>query len=151
MDILLLKLFKRTLLSVKKSLAKSKKIKHNQTRSENFGICFYVIRERLCQRLISRKETGHFPIFSPDFLFIFNFPNNINLKRFSNSRGHPYTKNIISNSIFHFACTKSKLHGNLVKCQNILSSIAVFLLLPKFIIELINPISKSKKRRILFR
>ena len=45
--------------SVTKYFAKSKKIKENWTRPENIVICFCVIFDRYCQKLIFEAETGH--------------------------------------------------------------------------------------------
>lgn len=44
---------------VTKYLTKSKKIRHNLIRRENFGTCFCVIFGRYCQISISGGETGH--------------------------------------------------------------------------------------------
>ena len=44
---------------VTKYLTKSKKIRQNLIRRENYGICFYVIFGRYCQISVSGGETGH--------------------------------------------------------------------------------------------
>ena len=45
--------------SVTKYFAKSKKIKENWTRAENFVIGFCISFDRYCQKLIFEGETGH--------------------------------------------------------------------------------------------
>ena len=53
-------LAKKTVQSVTKYFAKSKKLSQKWTRQENFGIWFHVSFDRYCQKLIFGGETTQF-------------------------------------------------------------------------------------------
>ena len=54
-------------------MAKSKKIKQNWTRTENFDVCFLVNFDRYFQKSIFREEARHKPVSSPNFEIFFHF------------------------------------------------------------------------------
>ena len=60
--------------SVAKYFTKTKKIKQNWTRPENFDISFCVSSGHFCQGLTFGGDTGHKTVFPSNFQIFFSFP-----------------------------------------------------------------------------